>query len=128
MADYQYSNHIDVIGHRHPDTDSICSAISCAWLKNHISGGGAEFEPRRAGALNRETEFALNYFGVEPPRLCEDVRPQLRDAEYRIVSGIDEDMSLKDAWTMMVTDEIDCMDLFEGGDRRERIVIFSTMN
>ena len=64
VADYQYSNRIIVIGHRHPDTDSICSAIAYAWLKNRL--GGAVYEARRAGDLNRETEFVLRYFGAEP--------------------------------------------------------------
>ena len=108
MADHQTSNIISVIGHKHPDTDSICSAIAYAWLKNQ-TGGDDLYEPRRAGAVNRETEFALNYFGVEPPELCEDVRPQLKDAEYRIVPGVDELMSLKDAWRMMISDEIETL-------------------
>ena len=120
VADYQYNNHINVIGHRHPDTDSICSALAYAWLKNRL--GGAVYEARRAGDLNRETEFVLRYFGVEPPRLCMDVRPQLKDAEYRIAPRIDEDMSLKDAWRMMISDEIETLCITDG-DRNFKGII-----
>ena len=56
-----------VIGHKNPDTDSICSAISYAYLKNQISD--EPHEPRRAGDINKETEFVLKYFGMKKPRL-----------------------------------------------------------
>ena len=63
-----------VIGHRNPDTDSICSAIAYAELKNKTSD--LVCEPRRAGKMNQETQFVLQKFGVEPPRMCTDVNPQ----------------------------------------------------
>ena len=61
--------HINIIGHQNPDTDSICSALAYAWLKNRGSLTGL-YEARRAGHVNRETRFVLQHFGVEPPRLC----------------------------------------------------------
>ena len=48
-----------VIGHRNPDTDSICSAICYADLKHQATGD--EYVPARAGQVNRETQFVLNY-------------------------------------------------------------------
>ena len=57
-----------VIGHRNPDTDSICSAIAYAELKNKTSD--LVCEARRAGKMNQETEFVLKKFGVKPPRMC----------------------------------------------------------
>ena len=60
-----------VIGHRNPDTDSICSAIAYAELKNKTTD--LVCEPRRAGKMNQETEFVLKKFGVTPPRMCTDV-------------------------------------------------------
>ena len=54
-----------VIGHRNPDTDSICSAIAYAELKNKTSS--LVCEARRAGRMNQETEFVLRRFGVQPP-------------------------------------------------------------
>lgn len=50
-----------VVGHKSPDTDSICSAIAYANLKNKLTG--QQYTPRRAGDLNKETAFALSYFG-----------------------------------------------------------------
>jgi len=103
------SNHsIFVIGHRNPDTDSICSAIAYAALKNKTDHSST-YEPRRAGEINRETEFVLNYFGTEAPRLCIDVSPQIRDADYRDQMGISKDTSLRQAWTIMRNKEIDTL-------------------
>ena len=56
--------HINIIGHQNPDTDSICSALAYAWLKNRGSLTGL-YEARRAGHVNRETRFVLQHFGVE---------------------------------------------------------------
>ena len=50
--------HINIIGHQNPDTDSICSALAYAWLKNRGSLTGL-YEARRAGHVNRETKFVL---------------------------------------------------------------------
>ena len=70
-----------VIGHRNPDTDSICSAICYANLKRALTGD--EYVPARAGHVNGETQFVLNYFGLEEPKLVEDVRTQVKDIEIR---------------------------------------------
>lgn len=59
-------NEILVTGHKNPDTDSICSAISYANLKNQM---GIKARPICAGQANKETAFALNYFGVEHPQI-----------------------------------------------------------
>ena len=84
--------HINIIGHQNPDTDSICSALAYAWLKNRGSLTGL-YEARRAGHVNRETRFVLQHFGVEPPRLCTDVSPQIKDIDIRKQAGIDGEMS-----------------------------------
>ncbi len=98
---------VNIIGHQNPDTDSICSAISYAWLKNKL--GGATYEARRAGVPNRETAFALKYFGVDPPRLCTDISPQIKDIDIRRQPGIGEEMSVRAAWNMMRDTEIDTL-------------------
>ena len=98
---------VNVIGHVNPDTDSICSAIAYAYLKNQASE--MVCEPRRAGQLNRETEFVLKHFGVNPPRLCTDVSPQIKDIDIRRQPGIDGETSLKEAWAMMRDVEIDTL-------------------
>ncbi|EFV74795.1 manganese-dependent inorganic pyrophosphatase [Cytobacillus pseudoceanisediminis] len=59
-----------VFGHKNPDTDSICSALAYAELKNKL---GVDAEPIRLGQVNEETQYALNYFKAEAPRLVEAV-------------------------------------------------------
>ena len=88
-----------VIGHRNPDTDSICSAICYASLKRKLTG--KDYEPCRAGNVNPETQFVLDYFGAEEPQLVEDVRTQVRDIEIRKTKGVDRGISLKTAWSLM---------------------------
>lgn len=88
-----------VIGHKNPDTDSICSAICYASLKSEITG--KEHVPGRAGHINEETQFVLNYFGVEAPELIENVKTQVRDIEIRETKGVKRDISLKKAWNLM---------------------------
>lgn len=88
-----------VIGHRNPDTDSICSAICYADLKRKLTDG--EYVPARAGHVNGETQFVLDYFGVDEPRLVEDVRTQVKDIEIRKTRGVADNISLKMAWNIM---------------------------
>lgn len=89
-----------VTGHRNPDTDSICAAIAYARLKNKITNT-EKYIPCRAGEPSRETQFVLDHFKVEKPRLITNVKTQVTDIEYRKTPGVTRDMSLKKAWTMM---------------------------
>ena len=88
-----------VIGHKNPDTDSICSAICYANLKAKATG--LEYVPGRAGQVNEETQFVLDYFGVEAPKLVGHVRTEVRDIEVRETKGVEKNISLKKAWTIM---------------------------
>ena len=92
---------VNVIGHLNPDTDSICAAISYAYLKNLTDDSGTIYEPRRAGALNRETSFVLRHFGFEDPRLITSVAPQIKDIEITPLQGIHRETSLHVAWNLM---------------------------
>ena len=67
---------IYTIGHRNPDTDSICAAIGYAHLKQAL---GENVVPARAGKVNAETKFALEYFKVEQPLLLTDLYPRVKD-------------------------------------------------
>lgn len=96
-----------VIGHRNPDTDSICAAITYANLKNKLDG--ENYLPARAGDINRETQFALNYFGIDVPRLLTDVSPQVGDIDIRTEAPIDNQTSLQKAWTLMRDRKIDTL-------------------
>jgi len=89
-----------VVGHKNPDTDSICSAIAYAYLKNSMKEE-REFLACRAGDINDETRFVLNYFQMEDPILIEDVRTQVKDIEISKTEGVSRDISLKKAWRMM---------------------------
>lgn len=88
-----------VIGHKNPDTDSICSAICYANLKRILTG--KDFQPGRAGQVNEETQFVLNYFGVKAPELIEHVKTEVRDIEIRETKGVNRNISLKKAWNTM---------------------------
>ncbi len=109
-----------VIGHRNPDTDSICSAIAYAELKNKTSS--LVCEARRAGRMNQETEFVLKRFGVAPPRMCTDVNPKIRDVDYREMPGIPGSTSLRKAWEIMRDQKIDTLPITSADNELEGII------
>ena len=109
-----------VIGHRNPDTDSICSAIAYAELKNKTTD--LVCEPRRAGKMNQETEFVLKKFGVTPPRMCTDVNPKIRDVDYREMPGIPGSTSLRKAWEIMRDQQIDTLPITSADNELEGII------
>ena len=88
-----------VVGHKNPDTDSICAAIAYANLKNQADGN--RYEAKRAGELNEETKYVLDTFGVKSPGLITDVGAQVKDIEIRKTPGVSGKISLKRAWEMM---------------------------
>lgn len=88
-----------VLGHRNPDTDSICSAICYAGFKHQLTG--ENYEPCRAGNVNPETQYVLGYFKLKAPRLVENVKTQVKDIEIRKTKGVSRGISLKNAWGLM---------------------------
>ncbi|MBO5160435.1 MAG: putative manganese-dependent inorganic diphosphatase [Lachnospiraceae bacterium] len=90
---------IFIIGHRNPDTDSICSAIAYADIKNRTCKG--KYIPKRAGSINEETTYVLNFFQVPIPGYLPDVQNQVKDLEMRETPGADKNMSIKRAWKLM---------------------------
>ena len=109
-----------VIGHRNPDTDSICSAIAYAELKNKTSD--LVCEARRAGKMNQETEFVLKKFGVRPPRMCTDVNPKIRDVDYREMPGIPGSTSLRKAWSIMRDSRVDTLPVTNADNELEGLI------
>lgn len=89
-----------VVGHKNPDTDSICSAICYANLKSELNRD-VEYIAVRAGHLNEESQYVLERFGVHPPVYIKDVRTQVRDIEIRETEGVSQDISLKKVWSLM---------------------------
>ena len=114
MFDTSKQRVIRVIGHKNPDTDSICSAISYAYLKNQISD--RVYAPRRAGEINRETAFVLQHFGVEQPRLSVDMKAVIANIDIRQEPGVDGEMSLKAAWQHMMDQNIDTLCVIDDED------------
>ena len=88
-----------VLGHTNPDTDSICSAICYAGFKHQLTG--ENYEPCRAGNVNPETQYVLDYFKLKAPRLVENVKTQVKDIEIRKTKGVSRGISLKNAWGLM---------------------------
>ncbi len=109
-----------VIGQKNPDTDSICSAIAYAELKNQTSD--LVCEPRRAGMLNQESEYVLQRFGVAPPRMCNDVNPKIRNVEYRHIDGISRSTSMREAWTIMRDQQIDTLAVVNEAQELEGLI------
>ena len=116
----QTAHKVVVIGHRNPDTDSICSAIAYAELKNKTSD--LVCEARRAGKMNQETEFVLKKFGVTPPRMCTDVNPKIRDVDYRQIPGIPGSTSLRKAWEIMRDQKIDTLPVTSEDDELQGVI------
>lgn len=77
---------IYVIGHRNPDTDSICSAIAYANLKNAM--GAKNVVPARAGSINKETKYALDYFKAQAPQLVTDIYPRVSDIAISVTKKV----------------------------------------
>ena len=96
---------IFVIGHKNPDTDSICSAIAYCDIKNRTSQR-QKFIPKRAGQINEETEYVLSRFGVQPPGYLSNIGTQVKDMDIRMSPDADKGMSLKAAWDIMQENSI----------------------
>ena len=88
-----------VVGHKNPDTDSICSAIAYADLRQKVTG--QVHEAKRAGHVNDETAYVLDRFGVEAPKLLTDVRLQVRDLDIHEMPGLKPNASIRDTWERM---------------------------
>lgn len=102
-----------VVGHKNPDTDSICSAICYANLKSELNSD-VEYIAVRAGHLNEESQYVLERFGVHPPVYIKDVRTQVRDIEIRETEGVSQDISLKKAWSLMRDNNVVTLPITEG--------------
>jgi len=109
-----------VIGHKNPDTDSICSAICYANLKSQVTG--KRYVPGRAGHINEETQYVLKYFGVQAPELVSNVKTQVKDIEIREMKGVDRYISLKKAWNLMQDANVVTLPAVSSGDVLEGLI------
>ena len=102
---------INVIGHTNPDTDSLCSAIAYAYLKRKVTG--ENYVPKRAGQINAESKFVLEYFKVGIPDYLGDVRTQVMDIDVNRVPGVAGHISLKNAWKIMKEDMLQTLPIVD---------------
>ncbi|MEK5034526.1 manganese-dependent inorganic pyrophosphatase [Paenibacillus sp. FSL R7-0302] len=91
-----------IFGHKNPDTDTICSAIAYAALKKEL---GWDAEPVRLGDISGETQFALDHFGVEAPRLVENVATEAE--QVILVDHNERQQSANDIDQVRVVEVID---------------------
>lgn len=91
-----------VFGHKNPDTDTICSAISYAELKK---AQGADIEAVRLGELNSETAFVLDYFQVTAPRLVKTVANEV--SQVALVDHNERQQSADDIADVTVISVVD---------------------
>lgn len=92
-----------IFGHRRPDTDSVTSAIALSFLKNEL---GFNTKPMILDTINNETEFVLNYFGVEVPEFLNDVKLQVKDLDYYSDCYMYENSTIKEAYDYMKSNNI----------------------
>lgn len=89
-----------IVGHKNPDTDSVCSAIAYAYLKNKKENTD-KFIPGKAGQLNEETQYVISRFGAKEPETIDNIKTQVKDIEIRKTKGVEKNISLKKAWALM---------------------------
>lgn len=85
---------IYIFGHQKPDTDSICSAITYANLKNKIDKK-SEYIPIALGSVNKETSYVLDYFGIEAPKIISSLKLKVSDIKIRKGICVKEHYSIK---------------------------------
>lgn len=99
---------IYVIGHKNPDTDSICSAIAYADIQNRTAQV-QNYIPKRAGQINEETQYVLEHFGVDAPGYLANVGTQVKDMDIHESPHVDRTFSLRKVWEIMNDNYIVCM-------------------
>ncbi|MBQ1368996.1 MAG: putative manganese-dependent inorganic diphosphatase [Firmicutes bacterium] len=143
MIQRESKTRIYVVGHKNPDTDSICSAISYAYLKNQLaeraehliassqgdavdpallSEAGKYFVGARAGQVNAETMFVLNRFHQRIPHYLNNIGTRVSDMEIHEVPGIKRTMSLKKAWELMASLNVVTLPVVNEEDRLEGMI------
>lgn len=105
---------IYIVGHRNPDTDSICSAIAYAELKKKL---GQDAVASRLGEINKETEFILSYFSIEVPDFLQTVKTQVSDLNIDKVIPVSPDVSIKTAWTLMKRNNLKTLPVVDDYER-----------
>ena len=109
-----------IVGHRNPDTDSICSAIAYADIKNRTEKD--RFEPMRAGQINEETEFVLRYFDVPTPKYLPDAATEVGEIDFHHLPGVRGEISVKEAWNMMTEQDVVTLPITTPANKLEGLI------
>ena len=123
MGGIQLKETIYVIGHKNPDSDSICSAIAYAEYKN--GSGNINAIPVRLGNLNRESRFILNYFGVEAPIMMDTVRLSMEDLDFDKIPPVSPEISLKMALNIMNKNNVYSLPVIDENEQLIGVVTLS---
>ncbi len=115
------SEKVFIIGHKNPDTDSICAAIAYADIKNRTTQG-VRYIPKRAGQINEETEFVLKRFGMKAPGYMPNVGTQVQDMDIHEIDRCDRSMALKSAWDFMQKNNISTLPVCDAEGHLEGLV------
>ena len=111
-----------VVGHKNPDTDSICAAITYANLKNQVDPDNT-YIAKKAGNVSSETKYVLERFGVEEPETVTDAGAQVKDIDYRETDGVDGHISLKKAWNLMKTLDVVTLPVVDKQKRLQGLIV-----
>jgi manganese-dependent inorganic pyrophosphatase len=119
-----------IVGHKHPDTDSICAAIAYADFKNRLEekevasrDDRVTYIAKRAGNVNAETAYVLKYFGVKAPELISDVGTQIKDISIRKTEGVSGHISMKKAWEMMKILNVVTLPVVDSRNKLEGVIV-----
>ena len=118
-------NIVYVTGHKNPDSDSICAAYGYSEFKNKTSK--LPTIPVRLGNVNAETQFILDYFKVEAPKLLETVKLKVEDLEIDTIASILPSLSLKMAWIIMRDNHIKSLPVVDNNERLVGILSISNL-
>lgn len=103
-----------ILGHKNPDTDSICSALAYAALRNRQHGTN-RYIPGRIGEISQETAFVLSHFGIQEPVYVKNLKAQVSDLNLRKISPVSPEISLKRAWQVMQENQITTLAISRDG-------------
>ena len=113
---------IYVFGHRHPDTDSICSSIAYADLQTKL---GKPAVARRLGEINKETAFILDFFGVQVPPLLDTVKTQVGDLKIDLQEKVSPDTTIQKVWSIMDRSEMKTLPVVDDNEKLIGIISLS---
>ena len=111
---------IYIIGHKNPDTDSICSAIAYADIKNRTEE--ELYVAKRAGQISQETQYVLDRFHMDAPGNVPNVGTRVKDMDIRRIEGVDHSISLKKAWNLMRTENVNTLPIVLEGNELEGLI------